>query len=378
MWAVVVSLFEFVEYGAEVKLMVLLGLSLQLHVDGVALEGLLVWRVLHHQQLVSNHLQVIELSWEQGWEVTLDSILLQCDLVGSILGKLWLEVENNTGDLLEASLWLTSGENGNSSVWKGHTTLEMESVDLVRFLLLHQGPSHVRLVLNISDLLEVHDGRFNGQLCVNNESKDCLVLPVDGNVSGDVVTGWDSWSWGPCVGLQVQVLRPSVLLSSQHHYLLLSLLGPKNCSWSHGLVSEGWEWSGLLELEVDVKLDSVADLEHGFVLHWPAVEDSGTSLDHILEVNLSEAEIFSLHGSIGTISDLEESSGLEISLVSLPETKLDVGAATFEHDGGGWLRDLGQNSWHNVVIEVGVELLELDDVDLLEISAHTLKCGLRL
>ena len=121
-----------------------------LHVDRVALELIIIWGVLSHDQLVADNLEVVKLTWEKLWEVPL--MRVQRDSVLSSLSEFWLEIENNTRDLLGAVLGLSTGKYDNSSIGESGSTLEMESVNLMSVLFEYKSPVHVLSVVDISDL----------------------------------------------------------------------------------------------------------------------------------------------------------------------------------------------------------------------------------
>ena len=131
-WSYYASSSKLIKNVSDMELMIWLSLTRQFHVNGEGFEFLFIWGILHHQELISNYLQVVQLSWEEGWEVTLSLILVKFNCVGSSwIILVYLEVKNDSRNLLLAVFWLSSCENCNSAIWQAYTTFKMKSINLM-------------------------------------------------------------------------------------------------------------------------------------------------------------------------------------------------------------------------------------------------------
>ena len=141
------------------------------------------------------------------------------------------------------------------------------------------------------------------------------------------MTAWNSRCPGPFLSFNIQVLRPSVFLTSNHHNVLFISLLPENCCWSHGLSSKIiFQLGGFFQIVLCVEIEFVSFGEHCFVLHGPAVESLWVSLNDVLEIDLTELKLFRCDSAILSITNLEKSSRVKFACVSLPKANFDIGA----------------------------------------------------
>ena len=165
----------------EVLLVVAIAsLNVGVHVDGKGLVPLFIGSVLRQHNFVLDDLRVVQLSAEDAWEVALRRQMLQ--LVLAVLALVHAEVDDQTGDLLLHSVSLATGHDRNVAVLLQHTSLQVKSVDLVSLLGELLCPVHLLGVLCLLGrplaLLKVQTGRLDGELSVDDEREDGLVLPI--------------------------------------------------------------------------------------------------------------------------------------------------------------------------------------------------------
>lgn len=143
------------------------------------------------------------------------------------------------------------------AVFGDSSTLKMKSVDLVSAeRKLESVGHHSRVIGSITLLselhgLEVHDCRFDHKGGVNDESEESFIFEVHNDVCRDVVTIWQLWARIPLVVLNVVSLRPSVLLTSEHHKVLaVGRTAPRHNSGTHSRGSEWCKWFRFLQLAI--------------------------------------------------------------------------------------------------------------------------------
>ena len=176
-----------------------------------------------------------------------------------------LKEKNETTDLLSLVLETATSENGDCAILLDNTCFKMQAVNLVSALFQIHGPVHLSSVLSIvvgpDTVFEVHDRRFNCELCINDESEDSLFLPVDCDIGGDVVTKRQFRGQAPFFRVEVIKLTATVLTATKHEQFLSDLtctnVEDARC-WAHSVFTEVGHWLGGLKFPVAVELDNVA------------------------------------------------------------------------------------------------------------------------
>lgn len=129
--------------------------------------------------------------------------------------------------MLEHTLGSASADYTDALVGQHNSALEVHSVDSVLTICLIETETHLFIVLLVL-LLELHlfkvqTRRFYGKLSVDNKCENCLVVPVDGNVGGDVVTERHLGCQHPLLIFAQIDLRVATLLTAHHKNGLLVL-----------------------------------------------------------------------------------------------------------------------------------------------------------
>ena len=164
-------------------------LNAWVHVDGEGFVSLLVGSVLRQHNFVLDDLCVVELSAEDAGEVALRRQMLQAVLAVFALDD--AEVDDQAGDLLLHGVGLAASDDCDVAVFLEDASLQVKSVDLVSLLSELLSPVHLLRVLCLLGrplaLLQVQAGRLDGELGVDDEGEDGLVLPIDTDRGRDVV-----------------------------------------------------------------------------------------------------------------------------------------------------------------------------------------------
>lgn len=149
--------------------------------------------------------------------------------------------------MLEHALGATSTDHTDALVGQHNSALEVHSVDSVLTIRLIETETHLFVVLLVL-LLELHlfkvqTRRFYGKLRVDNKCENCLVVPVDRDVGGDVVTERHFGSQHPLLVLAQVDLRVTALLATHHKdgFLVLEFL-KNDRSWAHRVWQKVWNW----------------------------------------------------------------------------------------------------------------------------------------
>ena len=217
-------------------------------VDGEGLEALFISSVLSKDELAPAALDKVELAAEDRWEVALSWKLFEF-IFGAFSLLVNAEVKDEAGDLLNHAFQATAANDGDVTVIERHACLDVKAVDLVLCLLelvwlflTNVGPFHLARVLSslISPeiaALQVKERTLDRELSVHDKREHSLVLPVDSNGGGDVMTEGQFGSQLPLLRSEVEALTAAVLAPAHHEQLLTVIQNA--CSGSHGVLAEG-------------------------------------------------------------------------------------------------------------------------------------------
>ena len=340
-------------------------------INGECLVLLFVCCVDSHHDLRLDHGGEVELTAEDAGEDSLLGVKFQDILALLILFH--LVEEDEPRDLTSLVLGTATGNDCNAAIFKNDAGLDVEALNLVNRLLLLKGPVHFLGVLSthLSEdcVFEVKAGTLNGKLRVNDECKDGLVLPVDGDSRGDVVTKGQLGSQLPLFLREAIDLAATVLATTEHEQLLLMhvLSVEQACSGTHRVLSKLRQRLRFQEIPLVVKLDQESFLENGFLLEREGSVGAWLNSHEVLEVNFAESKLCGADFSL-VLTDLEDDNGLTLALIFPPLTNRDDFALAFEDKIKLWQLNVDSaGARHKPFVEVLARLLVHGALLLIEI-----------